>query len=110
MRNEEKEKLKEGISSLYLHGTDYLKLDDVLKTINALPESEGWVDCKTRLPENECIAIGYQDEILIGYISDDDELSGRFICTNDHETLTHVTHWRELPAPPSTVTGKEKGK
>lgn len=65
-----------------------------------------WISLKDELPKNKCIAIGYQDEIIIGYISGDVVLSfvGRlgtgFICTNEHETLTNVTHWMHLPEPP----------
>jgi len=65
-----------------------------------------WISVKEQLPKGECIAIGYQNEMIIGYISGDVNLAftGRmgtgFICTNDHETLTHVTHWMPLPEPP----------
>jgi hypothetical protein len=55
-----------------------------------------WISVKERLPEKECIAIGYQNEILIGYVS---SING-YICETDHETLTHVTHWMEKPKPP----------
>jgi len=63
-----------------------------------------WISVSDRLPENECVCIGYQNEQLIGYVSSDrigDMVCGTgFLCTSDSETLTHVTHWMPLPEPP----------
>lgn len=56
-----------------------------------------WISVKDQLPEGECIAIGYQNEVMIGYIN---ETVGWIQCENDHEVLTHVTHWMPLPEPP----------
>ena len=63
-----------------------------------------WINIKDRQPEGQCIAIGYQREITIGYISTDrignDIMGTGYLCGNNYETLTHVTHWMELPKAP----------
>ena len=63
-----------------------------------------WIDVKEKQPDGECLAIGYQNEMLIGYISTDrignQTFGTGFLCSNDHENLTHVTHWTPLPEPP----------
>jgi len=57
-----------------------------------------WISVKNRLPDTEVLAIGYQNEMIIGYISPHDEQG--FICENDNELLEYVTHWMPLPKPP----------
>lgn len=44
-------------------------------------------------PEKEVLAIGYQKECLIGYISNED---GDWFCVNDNEFLEEVTHYINL--------------
>jgi hypothetical protein len=57
-----------------------------------------WISVKDRLPDGECIAIGEQDLIMIGYL----EYVSRkgWICENDFEVLERITHWMPLPEPP----------
>ena len=56
-----------------------------------------WISVEERLPEGECIAIGWQDEMLIGYVY----RSGTgYACESDGEYLMDVTHWMPLPEPP----------
>lgn len=47
------------------------------------------------IPHVEVIAIGYQNECLVGYIHTDD--AGDFVCENDHEMLEEVTHFMYIP-------------
>lgn len=47
------------------------------------------------IPEGECIAIGYQEECLVGYISGD--VQSGFMCESDTEELEEVTHFIHLP-------------
>ena len=61
--------------------------------------NSGWISVKDRLPENECIAIGFQQEIIIGYI-DKDAIYGGYLAENEQHMLREVTHWMPLPEPP----------
>ena len=58
-----------------------------------------WISVKDRLPEKECLAIGYQGLMLIGWLSNNG-VDG-FVCESDGEVLTEVTHWQSLPEPPN---------
>ena len=58
-----------------------------------------WIKITDEVPEKEVIAIGFQQEIIIGYISGD-EMVG-YECENDHELLEKITHWMSLPEPPN---------
>jgi len=58
-----------------------------------------WIKVEDQMPKKECLAIGYQNEIIIGYIGKD--AGGQFFCENDHEMLDKVTHWMPLPEPPT---------
>jgi len=57
-----------------------------------------WISVKDRLPKKECLAIGYQDEMIIGWLGE--ETYGGFTCESGDEQLTDVTHWMPLPKPP----------
>ena len=50
-----------------------------------------------KLPDKECLAIGYQNEMLIGYIREDSEVG--IACEDDFQLLTDVTHYC-YPKPP----------
>lgn len=69
-----------------------------------------WIKCSERMPEGKCIAIGYQNEIMIGYLSGDVNIAGYgrmgtgIVCQDDHEVLTNVTHWMPLPEPPTDLS------
>lgn len=57
-----------------------------------------WISVKDELPKKECIAIGYQNEMIIGWIGNNGIYG--FVCESDGEQLTDVTHWMPLPEPP----------
>ena len=58
------------------------------------------VEDEDNLPQGECIALGYQNEMLIGYISKN-ENEHNYTAENEYEILTHVTHYMipRLPKP-----------
>ena len=69
-----------------------------------------WIPVTERLPEKEAIAFnalkgsyGY-GEYLIGFVGEakDIESDTGFLCENDLEILTSVTHWMPLPQPPES--------
>lgn len=49
------------------------------------------------IPEVEVIAIGYQNECLVGYISNNSDEGEEFICESDSELLEEVTHFMFIP-------------
>lgn len=59
-----------------------------------------WIPVTERLPDRECIAIGYQNEMLIGYISKNRYSKTGFSAEGAEEYLGEVTHWMPLPEPP----------
>ena len=54
-----------------------------------------WVSINEANPQTEVIAIGYQQEMLIGWI---DQFNTA--CESDGQLLDDVTHWRYKPEPP----------
>lgn len=63
-----------------------------------------WIPVTERLPKGECIALGYQNEMLIGYIGDSEYSDTGYAAENDGEHLSDVTHWMPLPEPPKEET------
>ena len=59
-----------------------------------------WIPVTERLPDRECIAIGYQNEMVIGYISENRYSKTGFSVEGAGEYLGEVTHWMPLPEPP----------
>lgn len=59
-----------------------------------------WIPVTERLPGGECIALGYQNEMLIGYIGDSEYSDTGYAAESDGEHLSDVTHWMPLPEPP----------
>lgn len=50
------------------------------------------------IPDVEVIAIGYQNECMVGYIRDDGDESGEeFICESNGEVLEEITHFIFIP-------------
>ncbi len=49
-------------------------------------------------PEGEVLAIGYQNEMLIGYVSYHDDGLG-WCCESSDELVTEVTHWMKPELP-----------
>lgn len=57
-----------------------------------------WVELKeNNIPHHEVIALGFQNEIIIGYINNK---NGHFICENDNELLVNITHFMKKPQAP----------
>lgn len=50
---------------------------------------------KDNIPEKQVIAIGYQNECLVGYIHETE--GGDFECEDDSQLLEDVTHFIEIP-------------
>jgi hypothetical protein len=67
----------------YQHGKEWINVDE------------------NNLPKMEVLALGYQKEILIGYIKIGTAWEG-LICESEHEILIKVTHWMPKPEPPKT--------
>lgn len=59
-----------------------------------------WIPVTERLPEGECIAIGFQNEMLIGWVYADAYSDTLYTAESDGEILRNVTHWMPLPEPP----------
>jgi hypothetical protein len=57
------------------------------------------------LPKGECIALGYQNEMLIGFIGDSEYSDTGYAAESDGEHLDDVTHWMPLPEPPKGEWG-----
>ena len=60
----------------------------------------GWVPVTEILPDGECIAIGYQNEMLIGWVYEDKNSETGYAAESESEILREVTHWMPLPEPP----------
>jgi len=55
-----------------------------------------WIELtNNNIPDREVLAIGYQDEMLIGYVDEDDDSVSGFHCSSDDTELTEVTHFIE---------------
>ena len=59
-----------------------------------------WIPVAERLPKGECIAVGYQNEMLIGYIGKSEYSYTGYAAESDGEHLDDVTHWMPLPEQP----------
>jgi hypothetical protein len=67
---------------LFTDGTTQMK--------SMLKEVDNWIPLEDCVPDFEVMALGYQDEILIGYICGNE-------CESENEILEKVTHWRPKP-------------
>jgi hypothetical protein len=66
----------------------------------------GWVSVEERLPEEERDVLVWS-RAADGFVQAAMYKSGRWRSTWNHDTLgNHVTHWRELPAPPASERSK----
>jgi hypothetical protein len=70
--------------------------DQTTQMKSMLREVDDWIPIEQHEPNKEVIALGYQDEIIIGWISGN-------VCENDGEMLEEVTHWKPKPFTPSEV-------
>ena len=59
-----------------------------------------WIPVTERLPDCECIAIGYQNEMLIGWVDTDKISETGYTAESNGEILRNVAHWMPLPEPP----------
>ena len=75
-------------------------LNMTAKLIRELDEKQRWIPVSERLPEGECIAIGFQNEMLIGWIAEDIGSDTGYLAESEGEILRNVTHWMPLPEPP----------
>ena len=62
-----------------------------------------WIPVTERLPDGECIAIGFQNEMLIGWVAEDIGSDTGYLAESVGEILRNVTHWMPLPEPPKEV-------
>ena len=62
-----------------------------------------WIPVTERLPDGECIAIGFQNEMLIGWVAEDMGSDTGYLAESEGEILRNVTHWMPLPEPPKEV-------
>ena len=66
----------------------------------ASEENKRWISVFDMVPSGECIALGYQNEIIIGYVGDSGLSETGYAAENACEFLSDVTHWMPLPEPP----------
>lgn len=78
--------------------TDMLLCELMRRYDNSLKLSEKWIPVEKSLPDFQCLCIGFQDEMLIGYLI---FKGGEYYCETDNEILENVTHWQHLPTPPT---------
>ncbi len=52
-----------------------------------------WIDINEEQPGEEVLAINKQDEVLVGYLYQED---GEWICDGSDISLENVTHWMSL--------------
>jgi hypothetical protein len=57
-----------------------------------------WISVKDRLPKGEALCLNDRNDVIIGYLEFTAE--DHFVAENEHEILTDVTHWMEIPKPP----------
>ena len=68
-----------------------------------LVEKNQWISVKDRLPVGECLMIGYQNAMIIGYYSEKDNCGD-----SDSEQVVGITHWQPLPTPPTEPSNETK--
>ncbi|RIV20361.1 hypothetical protein DYU11_20125 [Fibrisoma montanum] len=52
-----------------------------------------WVDITQKQPDREVLAIGYQEEMLVGYCY---QQGDQYVCEAEGVVLERVTHWMDL--------------
>ena len=70
--------------------------DGTTQMKSMLREVDDWISLNGDEPDQEVMALGYQEGIIIGWICDTN-------CENDGELLEDVTHWRPKPFTPSEI-------
>lgn len=82
-------------------------LNMTAKRLRELDEKQRWIPVTERLPDGECIAIGFQNEMLIGWVAEDIFSDTGYLAESEGEILGNVTHWMPLPEPPKQTIIKE---
>lgn len=50
-----------------------------------------WISVADKEPDTEVLALGYQDEMLIGYVSQNED--GDWFCESEDSIIEEVTHY-----------------
>ena len=79
-----------------IHTNSVRFTDQTTNGKSMIQEVDEWISLDKHEPEQEVIALGYQDEMIIGYI-------GGGECESEGTILEEVTHWRPKPFTPSEV-------
>ncbi len=77
-----------------------MRKDEILEAFKWFLSKNKWISVKDRLPDGECLAVGFQNEMIIGYVDKDEASGAGYSAENDSEILHDVTHWMPLPKPP----------
>lgn len=83
--------------------TEYEKTEQAYKSGYAKGVEDGkpkWIPVMEQLPDKECIAIGNQGEMLIGWVYADAYSDTLHSAESDGCILNNVTHWMLLPEAP----------
>ena len=83
---------KDNHTSCYGETADYLLAHGVVV--------QRWIPVTESQPDGECLAVGSQKEMLLGYIYADAYSDTLYSAENDGEVLHNITHWMPLPEPP----------
>ena len=88
------------------HEAFYLDaLDTAIRHVNSAPDIMRWVSIKECLPDDFQIVLTYESgEIRMGWVDD----QGSFNSKINDGCIAYVTHWMELPKPPTEVTKCEQ--
>lgn len=116
------DRLREARKSLEIHGSvrpndpatfhAYSIIDTIIDELATLSVTDGWIDCKQKLPptEDSVLTFGHTEKATQSVVNEwrpevARYLSGKY-WTNSH---IYVTHWMPLPKPPQLgVDGREK--
>ena len=79
-----------------IHPNTVTFTDHTTQLKSMLMEVDEWINVREHVPTGEVIALGYQDEMLIGCVHGPNIEFG-WSCTGDSELLEGVTHWRPKP-------------
>lgn len=75
-----------------------VSLEEAKSRIQAL--GDGWIKVTERFPDTEILALWFQWEYHIWYVSKYENDDGYF-CEWEDTILDDVTHWMPLPLPPT---------
>ena len=87
----------ENINGICTLGIDAVSASRCIYRKKYLEQVDRWIPVGDGLLEEEVIAIGYQDEMMIGRIYKN---GNEFEMEADGILLTNITHYQKKPAPP----------